>query len=62
MKMIKKIIELCKKLNLNYLFIKDINLENRYFLLISKNKIKEPEFYIKNGIRNHKNIGLFIGF
>jgi hypothetical protein len=64
-----KIIELCKKINLNYLFIKDINLENSnkfddlfYFVFISKNKIKEPEFYIKNGIKNHINIGNFLGF
>jgi hypothetical protein len=57
-----KIIKLCEKLKLNYLFIKDNRFDDSYFIFISKNKIKEPDYYIKNNEKNDKNIGLFIGF
>ncbi len=57
-----KIIKLCEKLKLNYLFIKDNRFDDSYFIFISKKKIKEPDYYIKDNERNHKNIGLFIGF
>jgi hypothetical protein len=57
-----KIIKLCEKLKLNYLFIKDNRFDDSYFIFISKNKIKEPDYYIKNNEIDHKNIGLFIGF
>ena len=54
------VIKLCKKLKLNYLLIKYS--KEDYFIFISKKNIKEPDFYIKNDKKNHKNIGSFLGF
>ena len=57
---LNNMILLCKKLKLNYIYIKH---DNVYHILISKYKIKEKSFYFKkNGKLHNERIGLFLGF